>query len=231
MSLSCISLPDEWKKSTLPLCQASVPVFLIVHSAVNRSRESYAVLLAGDCATNSQLVPELWPGICPVAVGRLVAVGVLVLVGMIKIIVAVAVGVSVGVKLGGNVAVDVSAGGGSTSAVCVCAAPAVATTIVWMEPGLEVGFGATGDENGSPGSAHASRTDNTASRMTDVFIECMLMFANQIYLVSKTNCTAQNCVLPTISDHLVEYSFGRFGTSIVTEILTVPPVPTAAGIS
>ena len=49
-----------------------------------------------------------------------------------KMTVAVAVGVSVGVKLGTNVAVGVSLGGGSTSAVCVWAAPAVATTIVWI---------------------------------------------------------------------------------------------------
>jgi len=144
--------------------------------------------------------------------------------------VAVAVGVSVGVKLGGNVAVDVSAGGGSTSAVCVCAAPAVATTIVWMDPGAEVGFDATGA--GMPGNTHASRTSSVTSGRMNFLKERVFMIVHQEpYLDSKTNCTEQNCVLPTMRDHLILYSLGSFGTSIFTEIVTVPPGPTPAGIS
>lgn len=197
MSLSCMSLPPEKKKSVLSLCQVLSLVFLIVHSALKFLRGAYTVPLAGDCATSSQSSPVPAPGWL-VSVGGLVAVGVKVLVGIKKITVAVGVCVSVGVKVGGNVAVNVSAGGGSTRAVWVCAAPAVATTIVCMRPGSVVGFGATGP--GRPGTAHANMTGSTESRNTIFLMECVFMFASQSYLAVKTNWMEQKLVLPTLRD-------------------------------
>lgn len=97
-------------------------------------------------------------------------------VEIMKIIVAVGVGVSVGVKLGTKVAVGVSLGGGSTIAVCVWAAPAVATTIVWMVSRTAVGSDATGD--GSPGSAHASIRNNAEIKSKCFFMEFRFMVAN-----------------------------------------------------
>lgn len=143
--------------------------------------------------------------------------------------VAVGVGVSVGVEVGNGVVVQVSVGEGSTNAVCVCAAPAVATTIVCMAPGAGVGFEAAG--NGNPGTAHANRTNNTTNG-NRIFLEGVFMIVYQEpYLVSKTNRTEQKFVWPTLRDHRMLYSLGRFGTSIATETVTVPPVPTPEGIS
>jgi len=89
--------------------------------------------------------------------------------------VGVAVGVSVGGKVGSRVAVAVSLGGGKTNAVWVCAAPAVATTIVCMRPGSEVGFAPAGAER--LGNAHPSVSANIASRNTSFCMERVFMFA------------------------------------------------------
>jgi hypothetical protein len=86
-----------------------LPVFLNVHSTVNRSRDEYVVLLPGACETNSHPDPTLE--------ACLVGTGVLVAVGNMKTIVAVDVSVSVGVELGGAVGVKVLVGDGTTSAV------------------------------------------------------------------------------------------------------------------
>jgi hypothetical protein len=93
-----------------------------------------------------------------------------------KIMVAVGDGVSVGVKLGIKVAVGVSLGGGSTKAVCVWAAPAVATTIVWMVSRTAVGSGATGD--GNPGSAQARAKNSAEIRSKIFFIVCTFTVTN-----------------------------------------------------
>jgi len=106
--------------------------------------------------------------------------------------VAVGVGVSVGVEVDNGVGVEVSVGDGSTNAVCVCAAPAVATTIVCMAPGAVVGLEAAG--NGSPGTAHANKT-NSITNGNRIFFEGVFMIVYQEpYLVSKTNRTEQKFV-------------------------------------
>lgn len=116
--------------------------------------------------------------------------------------VAVGVGVSEGVELGTNVDIKVSVGGGSHIAVWVWAAPAVATTIVWMVSRTAVGFDASGE--GSPGSAHASSRNSAESKNEIFFMDCTFIVPTRAYLASNTNCTEQKCVLPTMRDHLVE---------------------------
>ena len=86
--------------------------------------------------------------------------------------VAVSVGVAVRVSVGVNVIVGVKVGDGRTSAVIVCAAPAVATTIVSMEPGAAgSGFEVVG--NGSAGIAHASRTSNATEGRIVFLTTCL----------------------------------------------------------
>jgi hypothetical protein len=95
---------------------------------------------------------------------------------MMKMTVAVAVGVSDGVELGTNVDIKVSVGGGSNIAVWVWAAPAVATTIVWMVSRTAVGFDATGV--GSPGSAHAISRNSAESKKESFLMDCTFMVSN-----------------------------------------------------
>jgi len=155
------------------------------------------VPLAGVWLTNSQSEPALW-----VAVARLVGVGEYVMVGIMKMTVAVGVGVSEGIALGTRVNVGVSVGGGDTKAVWVCAAPAVATTIVWMTPGFGVGFVAFGE--GSTGKAQAKRSSNVASGRMSFLRKAVFMIVHQEpYLDVKTNCTEQKFVFPTLRDHLM----------------------------
>ncbi len=103
-----------------------------------------------------------------------------------------AVGVSVGVEVGIGVDVEVLVGDGITNAVCVCAAPAVATTIVCMAPGSVVGFEAT--DSGSPGTAHANRTNSTTNGNRIFFEGVFMIVYQEPYLVSKTNRTEQKFV-------------------------------------
>lgn len=100
------------------------------------------------------------------------------MVGKMKMTVAVAVGVSVGISVGGSVAVEVEVGGGSALAVCVWAAPAVATTMVSREPGAMVGFDALG-KVGSAGRAHASKRSSAVIKGINFLAEYLFMVATQ----------------------------------------------------
>ena len=149
-------------------------------------------------------------------------------VGGIKITVAVEVGVSVDVPVGSGVRVGVLVGGGSKMAVCVCAAAAVPATMVSIERG------SVSDDVGADrtGNSQASKKSNAANKRIDFLTICLSMVIDQrSYLTSMMNFTRQKSLLPTLSDHLVEYTSGRFGVIIEMLIVTLPPGPTVAGIS
>ena len=126
----------------------------------------------------------------------------LVAVGKMNITVAVGVSVSVGVELGATVGVMVIVGDGTTSAVCVWAAPAVATTIVSREPGAGDGFEIAGI--GRAGNSHASTTNNATNKKMSFFTACFSIGHHHIfYLTENSNLTVQNSVLPIFSPHRV----------------------------
>ena len=90
-------------------------------------------------------------------------------------------------------------GEGRNMAVCVCATAAVPATIVSRETtGAE--FEGAGDVN--PGISHARTNTMIADRITSFFESC-LSIEYLFYWDVILNLTPQNCVFPTIRDHLV----------------------------
>ena len=120
---------------------------------------------------------------------------------MMKITVGVEVGVSVGVAVGKGVEVDVIVGDGITRAVCVCAAPAVATTIVSTDPGAGEGLDTGGVAN--KGTSHARMTRSATQDSMYFLTAFVSMIIQHSYLTVKENLTVQNSVLPIFSPHLV----------------------------
>jgi hypothetical protein len=68
---------------------------------------------------------------------------------------------------------------GTTSAVCVCAAPAVAATIVSIDTGAGAESVVAG--NGKAGNSHASRINNAAKKGSNFFTAELSMFNNQLF--------------------------------------------------